>query len=198
MSATPEQHERRLEEKWTDDMRAIVEEFADWMEEEQVSQRAAARRLGISPSAMSQMLQEEYDGDAPGIADKMDRLLERHRMRQLVPDRPDFVRTSVSDQVHEACTIAHVERVIENVRGKCVVTSDHGQMFGERLFPIPVRAYGHPLGLYSEELVKVPWHIFEDGSRREITAEKRSGTTDAETNEELARERLRDLGYLAS
>ncbi len=117
MSATKQQHEQRIAEKWTDEMREIVREFAGWMEEQDISQRAAARRLGVSPSAISQMLQEDYDGDAPGIADKMDRLLERHRMRELVPDKPGFVRTSIADQVHEACTIAHVERVIALVLG---------------------------------------------------------------------------------
>jgi hypothetical protein len=90
-----------------------------------------------------------------------------------------------------------VEHLCKTLSGRTVVTADHGQMFGKRIFPIPVRTYGHPSGLYSEELVKVPWHVFEGEHRREITAEDQSEQTESRhEDEELARERLRDLGYV--
>lgn len=90
-----------------------------------------------------------------------------------------------------------VEELLRVLDGRTVVTSDHGQMFGNRMFPIPVRTYGHPFGLYSEELVKVPWHVFDEGQRRKITTEEQPESSESERDsEELARERLRDLGYV--
>lgn len=90
-----------------------------------------------------------------------------------------------------------VENLLFQLEGKTVVTSDHGQILGERLFPIPIREYGHPPGLYADELVKVPWHIFDEGPRREITAEQPETSTERDREDEaLATERLRDLGYL--
>ncbi len=90
-----------------------------------------------------------------------------------------------------------VEELLDELTGTSVVTADHGQMFGERLFPIPIREYGHPPGLYTDELVTVPWHVYEDGTRRKIEAGDRTrDASDHTENEELARERLQDLGYL--
>ncbi|WP_227374919.1 hypothetical protein [Haladaptatus halobius] len=37
-----------------------------------------------------------------------------------------------------------------------VVSADHGEFLGERLFPTPVQIYGHSDGVYMEEFVKVP------------------------------------------
>jgi len=88
-----------------------------------------------------------------------------------------------------------VERLLLQLPGRTVVTADHGQLLGERLFPIPVREYGHPAGLYTEALVRVPWHVFDNGQRREIVAEAPEREPNRE-DEALARERLRDLGYL--
>lgn len=90
-----------------------------------------------------------------------------------------------------------VEQLCQTLGGRTVVTSDHGNLFGNRIFPVPVRAYGHPPGLYSKELVTVPWHVFEGGQRREITAEEHSEPAESQReDEQLARERLRDLGYV--
>ncbi|MFB6294125.1 MAG: hypothetical protein ABEI97_00035, partial [Candidatus Nanohaloarchaea archaeon] len=47
-----------------------------------------------------------------------------------------------------------VKELLDNLEGKSVVTSDHGNMLGDRSFPIPVREWGHPGGLYLEPLLK--------------------------------------------
>jgi hypothetical protein len=55
-----------------------------------------------------------------------------------------------------------VQKLIDHLSGKIVVTSDHGEIMGERVPHIlyPFREYGHPCGLYIiENLVKVPWLI---------------------------------------
>jgi hypothetical protein len=52
--------------------------------------------------------------------------------------------------------LKNVEDLLEIINGKTVITSDHGNLIGDRLSPIPVRGYGHPSGLRAPELVKDP------------------------------------------
>lgn len=82
--------------------------------------------------------------------------------------------------------------LIEDLDGRSVLTSDHGNMLGERAWPIPVRIYGHPPGLRSAPLVDVPWAVI-DGDRRAVTDEGVRSMSTAESDQ-LER-RLRDLGY---
>lgn len=91
--------------------------------------------------------------------------------------------------------LPHVEELMTNIGGKTVVTADHGNMVGERAFPLPIREWGHPRGIYTEELVAVPWLIYESGPRREIrAADPAAGGEDVD--EDVVADRLRDLGYV--
>lgn len=86
-----------------------------------------------------------------------------------------------------------VDDLLHTVDGKVVVTSDHGNMLGERTFPLPLRVYGHPVGIRNSELVEVPWAVIEQGERRSIYEEE---TTSAGSNdEETVKVRLEALGY---
>jgi hypothetical protein len=78
--------------------------------------------------------------------------------------------------------------------GQTVVSSDHGQLLGERLFPIPIQHYGHPSNIHLPELVTVPWLIHE-GTRREVSKDP---PVDKETDVSsgYVEDRLKDLGYL--
>lgn len=90
--------------------------------------------------------------------------------------------------------LPHVEDLMQKFSGKTVVTADHGNMVGERAFPLPIREWGHPRGIYTDELATVPWLIFEDGPRRTI----REDTPTSQSNEienDVVAGRLRDLGY---
>jgi hypothetical protein len=75
--------------------------------------------------------------------------------------------------------------------GRTVFTSDHGNMVGERGWPVPTPVYGHRPRLRYPELVEVPWAVL-DGDRRRVTAD---GTTAADVARGRARERLQLLGY---
>lgn len=90
--------------------------------------------------------------------------------------------------------LPNVETLVEHVDGRTVVTSDHGNLFGTQIPPVPIRLYGHPAGVHVDELVEVPWLVVDDGTRREITAEPpRNPSTPADRG--AAIERLRQLGY---
>lgn len=82
--------------------------------------------------------------------------------------------------------------LIDELAGKTVVSSDHGNMVKERGSPFPFRMYAHPSGVYTDKLVKVPWAV-SDGKRKKITE---GGINDVETDDEKIEENLKNLGYL--
>jgi hypothetical protein len=105
----------------------------------------------------------------------------------------DVVRTAYRENLE--LVLPHVDTLLQELQGKTVVTSDHGQMLGERGFPIPVRGYGHPPGIYNEALTRVPWHEHVDGPRKEIRAGEPVSDRD-DVNEAVVSDRLRQLGYV--
>jgi hypothetical protein len=90
--------------------------------------------------------------------------------------------------------LEEAERLLAELPGKTVVSSDHGELLGERLFPLPFRAYGHPMGIYMNELVKMPWLVHTSGERKEIVAE--APTERDKMDDEALEEQLRNLGYV--
>lgn len=90
--------------------------------------------------------------------------------------------------------IEETHSLMDSLTGQTVVTADHGELLGDRLSPIPMKGYGHPDGVYHDALVTVPWLIHDSGSRREITSEAPTETT--EYDEEAVARNLKDLGYL--
>ena len=56
----------------------------------------------------------------------------------------------------------YVKKLVDTLSGKIVITSDHGEAFGEKLHPlIPVKVYFHPAKTRVPVLVKVPWFVIE-------------------------------------
>lgn len=89
--------------------------------------------------------------------------------------------------------LPHVEELAEYLQGKTVITSDHGNMFGERASPIPMREWGHPEGIWTDELIKVPWLEVPYDERKSIVSES-GRESEVETSDKL-NERLQSLGY---
>lgn len=86
---------------------------------------------------------------------------------------------------------AEIEALLETLPGRIVVSSDHGEAFGEFSLARLSRIYGHPDETPAGPLVEVPW-IVEPGERREI----REGARHSETVEgSIVEDRLTDLGY---
>lgn len=91
--------------------------------------------------------------------------------------------------------LEYIPEVLECRDDRTVISADHGEMLGDRYSPIPFRDFGHPEGIYCEQLVKVPWFIIEDESRPNIVSEKPT-SRHYQPQEEQVEERLRKLGYL--
>jgi len=88
-----------------------------------------------------------------------------------------------------------VRPFLKEIGGKTVITSDHGNAFGERAKPFPTRVYGHGNRIRIPALIDVPWYVPEYGSRREITEGEESDQL-VESIEEVDIEgRLTALGY---
>jgi hypothetical protein len=90
--------------------------------------------------------------------------------------------------------LEEVEELLPELDGRTVITSDHGEMFGERAWPLPIKKVGHFENYRTLELVKVPWFVIPSEERRTI----RSGNISSEqtNHENEAIEKLRALGYL--
>jgi len=89
--------------------------------------------------------------------------------------------------------LPHVKELVDHLSGKSVITSDHGNMFGERSSPIPIREWGHPEGIWTDELVKVPWLEIPFSERKRVIDEP--PVTDDFEKGNSVQDRLESLGY---
>lgn len=90
--------------------------------------------------------------------------------------------------------LEQVKRLVDSLEGKTVITSDHGELLGERVFPIPLKTYGHFDGIYVDELIDVPWFICDFTERKTIKYEE-PNTKERKETEDAVDDRLRQLGY---
>ena len=89
--------------------------------------------------------------------------------------------------------IEHVDDLLDGFDGRTVITSDHGNLLGERLIPlIGPRAYGHPQCRRHLILITVPWAVSEEGRRNIVDDGVASQSTAGDA--EVSR-RLRALSY---
>lgn len=88
----------------------------------------------------------------------------------------------------------HTKELLNELDGKSVITSDHGNLLGERLWPVPIRKFGHPEGIPKPALVEVPWHEPPFDERRTVTSEPPEETTAVEND--VVEQRLEELGYV--
>lgn len=92
-----------------------------------------------------------------------------------------------------AYVLEHLTPLLSSIEGKTVVTSDHGNLLGERIWPVPIRMYGHPRRIRHPGLVDVPWATSVMGQRRTITHGRAEGQSEQDSAE-LER-KLASLGY---
>jgi len=87
-----------------------------------------------------------------------------------------------------------LQTLLSELKGRTVITADHGELLGERLWPLPFRRYGHPRGSRVGHLLKVPWFVIDDGERKNIIEKKPMSEIDENSKVEID-EHLRSLGY---
>jgi len=135
------------------------------------------------------------------------------QLRDLTPwdllERGELDRKQVWSAYRDnlATVLMYVKDLIAMLPGRSVVTSDHGNLFGERPHILyPFREFGHPSRMYVKQLVIVPWLIVDrregsESKKKELRCRerkdeiiRRAETSKKETDK--IRERLRALGYL--
>jgi len=89
--------------------------------------------------------------------------------------------------------LSHVEELVAGFSEKTVITSDHGNLVGDRIAPFSKPMYGHPYQVFVNELRKVPWLVIEGDTRKRVYAETPQAS--ANTGSEDVAERLANLGY---
>jgi len=93
-----------------------------------------------------------------------------------------------------AVALPHVKTLLELFDERTVITSDHGNLLGEKPHPLAAPEYGHSRGLRHEHLCKVPWLV--------VTGEERKDVVEEEPTEQMpdpsgeVADRLADLGYV--
>lgn len=104
--------------------------------------------------------------------------------------RGDLSKDDVWEAYQENLEIVlgYVENLITRIDGRTVITSDHGNAFGEW------GLYGHPGKKATEELIKVPWLDIESERHRNII-ENPPNDENSVINSEIVNKRLKDLGY---
>jgi len=90
--------------------------------------------------------------------------------------------------------LPHARAVVDHHDGRRVVTSDHGNLVDEPVWPFLEPWSGHPPRTWTEELVAVPWLVVDGEARRTVTAEPPVADERPDESADVA-ERLRDLGY---
>lgn len=91
--------------------------------------------------------------------------------------------------------LPHVKRLVKELDGRTVITSDHGNLLGERLSPVPIRGYGHPWHIRHDALVDVPWLTIESDTRRSIEICEPIGQFGGSDSDDVVENRLQSLGY---
>ena len=119
---------------------------------------------------------------------------ERHIWSGLLDNQTENSLNLVIAAYYENLQIVlpYVEKLHNSIDGKTVVTADHGNLLGDRLWPIPTRGFGHPPRLRMKDLVRVPW-LEITGKRRKTTVEP--PIQDEAVDEDVIGDRLRALGY---
>lgn len=90
--------------------------------------------------------------------------------------------------------LPYVSELLDELEGKTVVTSDHGNHLGEQPVPLLPPLYSHPPNVYTTELRRVPWLEVDAESRKEVSSEH-PDTAERRSNVDVT-QRLADLGYV--
>lgn len=111
---------------------------------------------------------------------------------RLASEDPETIRRAYVENLELA--LSSVDELADAVTGKVAVSADHGNLFGERLRPIPVKMWGHPPGIDHPAVVRVPWLAMPHETRREAVPEPPVEQGD-EIEADAMEERLAALGY---
>jgi len=103
---------------------------------------------------------------------------------------PEEIRTAYRETLE--LVVEECQQLVDDLPGKTAITSDHGELLGERLYPFGSPQWEHPGDFRNAELCVVPWVEFETGERKRVTSEP---PKEQSADEGAIDKRLRALGY---
>lgn len=155
---------------------------------------ASATREALAEYPQKRIIAHFMQPHAPFLTD-----FGREVMENLVWRGNQYFPVGVSDESVRRAYRENIEYVldvvadlVDDIENRVVISSDHGELMGERCLPIPIKGWEHPISLYEDGLLEVPWMVI-DGEQRDIVAEAPSGTVAVES--ETIEKRLKALGY---
>lgn len=80
-----------------------------------------------------------------------------HPGKPLYEDRVDREDVWTAYEENLAYVITHAQDLAEELGSKSVFTADHGELFGDWLWPFSVRGYIDFRSLHHPKLVNIPW-----------------------------------------
>ena len=80
----------------------------------------------------------------------------------LYEDVDSFEGLSPQEKENLKLVMKEVKKLFDELHGKVVITSDHGNHLGE------YRVFGHMKGLRTKQLVKVPWLVVKDEEKEVV------------------------------
>jgi hypothetical protein len=91
--------------------------------------------------------------------------------------------------------LLEVERLVDHLSGKTVISADHGELLGERCLRMPLKNFGHPTGIRISELREIPWLVCPHEGRNPVVSERPMENTSGQYGRELEKH-LKSMGYL--
>lgn len=139
-----------------------------------------------------------YTADAKRVFGSETELTESNIWRDLAVGNVDVETVKRAYKRNLEIGWTEVARLVKSLPGRIVVTTDHGNMWGEPGFPVPIPVYGHPTQVRSSPLVDIPWGVIEaTGDRPDMTTGPVQDAGSGGTTNTRDRDQLKALGYLA-
>ena len=104
---------------------------------------------------------------------------------------PSLIRRAHEENLEIVLDV--VNDLLDDLSGKSVITADHGDLYGERLRPVPTRGYLHRWYLRHEKLITVPWLEIDAKTRPKISDDD-VGHSGIDSG--VVTDRLESLGYM--
>ena len=126
--------------------------------------------IKIEDETFDELRRAVIEGREPRIRNRKKRLDRISSLDFYV--KSDIAKLRKAYEANLKVTLPYVARLMRLVRGRIVVTADHGEAFGEKLHNlIPIRVYGHPKDVPIKELLEVPWLVYDNDDPLDLNKE---------------------------
>lgn len=106
-------------------MISLVKRLEEHIEASGDSQSATAKKIGISPAALSQLLKGKYPNPQT-LESKIREFLDITQQTEMIAKKPDFVLTSISKEVMDTISYCHIQKALGLIYGDAGIGKSEG------------------------------------------------------------------------